>query len=100
LGATEGSVATIHPASWETPPAVALEESKFDEIEQLILDFADSYGQSLPVIEAAVGVAWMHGIWQVAGGYKMSSWFNVAEVDRASCDLVLDGFFTRLSVAH
>jgi len=79
---------------------IHVQEQEVDDTEGLILDFADSYDQSIPEIETAAGVAWTHGIWQVAGGYEMSSWFNVAEVDRASYDLVLDGFFARLSVAH
>jgi len=29
----------------------------------------------------------------------MTTWFNLAEIDRASYDLILDGFFLRLAYA-
>jgi hypothetical protein len=52
------------------------------------------------VTETAAGVAWTYGLWQIAGGYELTNWFNLAEIDRASYDLLLDGFLVRLSVAY
>jgi hypothetical protein len=79
---------------------VRVQQQEIDEIEGTILDFSDSYHQAIPVIETAAGVAWTHGMWQIAGGYELTNWFNLAEIDRASYDLLLDGFFVRLSVAY
>ena len=49
------------------------------------------------IVDAAAGVAWTRGRWQIAGGYELATWFNVGEIDRASHDLLLDGFFLRTS---
>ena len=79
---------------------VRVQPQEIDEIEETILDFSDSYHQAIPVIETAAGVAWSYGMWQFAAGYELTNWFNLAEIDRASYDLLLDGFFVRLGVAY
>jgi len=77
-----------------------------------IVDVWDDYGQAVPVIDAAVGVAWNRGPVQIRGGYEMVNWFNLA--DRSmfpdnihegiyapqSNDVLLDGLFVRFSYAH
>jgi hypothetical protein len=73
-----------------------------------IVDIRDAFGQAVPVLEAAAGVAWTRGPWQVRGGYELVNWFNLA--DRSmfpdntheglytplSPDVLLDGLFVRL----
>lgn len=75
-------------------------QREVDQAEGTILNFADEYYRAVPVIDAAAGAAWTYENWQLAGGYEMATWFNMAEVERASYDLVLDGFFLRLSYAR
>lgn len=77
-----------------------------------IVDVRDDYGQAVPVIDAAVGVAWNRGPVQIRGGYEMANWFNLA--DRSmfpderhegayapqANDVLLDGLFVRFSYTH
>ncbi len=77
-----------------------------------IVDVRDDYGQAVPVLDAALGVAWNRGPVQVRAGYEMANWFNLA--DRSmfpdnvhegayaplSEDVLLEGFFIRLSYTH
>ena len=77
-----------------------------------IVDVRDDYGQAVPVIEGAMGVAWNRGPVQIRGGYEMANWFNLA--DRSmfpdewhegvyapqSTDVLLDGLFVRFSYTH
>jgi hypothetical protein len=51
----------------------------------------------VPGVEAAVGASWTWRSWEVAGGYEMTTWFNLAEIERSSYDLILDGFFLWLA---
>lgn len=78
----------------------AVQQQEVDDVEGAILDFATEYYQAVPVIEAAAGAAWTWGAWQLAEGYEMTTWFNLAEIERASYDLIFDGFFLRLSYAR
>jgi hypothetical protein len=75
----------------------ATQQREFDDAQGTILNFADEAYRAVPVIDAAAGASWTHGAWQVAGGYEMTTWFNLAEIERSSCDLILDGFFLRLA---
>ena len=77
-----------------------VQQQEIDEVEGTILDFANEYYQAVPAIDAAAGAAWTCGAWHVAGGYEMTSWFNLAQIERASYDLILDGFFLRLAYAR
>lgn len=77
-----------------------------------IVDVRDDYDQAVPVIDAAVGVAWNRGPWEIRGGYELANWFNLA--DRSmfpsfqhegaytpqSQDVLLDGLFVRFGYAH
>jgi len=77
-----------------------------------IVDVRDDYGQAVPVLDAAVGVAWNRGPVQIRGGYEMANWFNLA--DRSmfpderhegayapqANDVLLDGLFVRFSYTH
>jgi len=74
-----------------------------------IVDVRDDYRQAVPVLDAAVGVAWNRGPLQIRGGYEMANWFNLA--DRSMFpddvhegaytplaeDVLLEGFFLRLA---
>jgi hypothetical protein len=75
----------------------AVQQREFDDAQGTILNFADEAYRAVPVIDAAAGASWTHGAWQVAGGYEMTTWFNLTEIERASQDLILDGFFLRLA---
>lgn len=77
-----------------------------------IVDVYDAYGQPVPVLDAAVGIAWNYRCLQVRGGYEMVSWFNFADrsmfpdethegaYSPKSTDVLLDGFFIRLTYRH
>mgnify|MGYP001144396734 CR=1 FL=1 len=52
----------------------------------------DSITQAVPVLEAAVGVAWTYNHIEVSGGYEVNAWYNMAYDQN---DLLLDGFFVR-----
>jgi hypothetical protein len=74
-----------------------VQQQEVDEVEGTILNFSDEYYQAVPGVEAAVGASWTWRAWEVAGGYEMTTWFNLAEIERSSYDLILDGFFLRVA---
>lgn len=65
-----------------------------------ILDFPRTQTEAVPVLECAAGLAWRSGGFEVQGGYEMSTWFNMAEIDRSSHDLVFDGLFFRVGYSR
>jgi hypothetical protein len=79
---------------------------------ETVVDVRDDYDQAVPVIDAAVGVAWNRGPWEIRGGYELANWFNLA--DRSmfpsfqhegvytpqSQDVLLDGLFVRFGYTH
>ena len=75
-------------------------QREVDQVQGTILDFGDTHYRAVPVLDAAAGVSWTYHNWQLAGGYEMTTWFNMGEIERASYDLILDGFFLRLSYAY
>lgn len=54
----------------------------------------------VPVVEAAAGLAYARGPWEFRGGYEMSDWFNLVQVNRPPQSLLLDGFFLSLSFSR
>ncbi len=76
---------------------------------ETIVDVRDDYEQAVPAIDAAAGVAWTRGPWEIRAGYELTDWFNLA--DRSmftdsqlvavygpqSQDVLLDGFFIRFA---
>ncbi len=74
----------------------AQEES--DTVHGVVVDLPGSSTQVVPVTEAAAGIGWLHGPWEVSAGYEMSNWFNLAQVNRASQNLLLNGFFVRVGL--
>lgn len=104
FGNAAGSVlyGRFHTALLETNRAAA----------ETVVDVRDDYDQAVPVIDAAVGVAWNRGPWEIRGGYELANWFNLA--DRSmfpdfehegaytpqSQDVLLDGLFVRFSYTH
>lgn len=68
-----------------------------DQVDGTIIDYSPRYTQAVPVLDAAAGVAWCRGPWEISGGYELSTWFNMGEINRASNDLILDGLFLRLA---
>jgi hypothetical protein len=57
------------------------------------------------VIEAAAGVAYQYGNWELSGGYELATWFNqavpITNVNEVTYhDLLLDGFFGRLAYRY
>ncbi|MCL4204409.1 MAG: hypothetical protein KJ000_18140 [Pirellulaceae bacterium] len=77
-----------------------LAQQEIDDVEGTVVDFTGTIDQAVPVLETAAGAAWTYGNWQVAGGYELASWFNLAAGPDASHDLLLDGFFVRVSYAR
>lgn len=83
-----------------------------DPCQDIIVDVVDRYGQALPAVDAALGIAWNHGRFQVRGGYEMTNWFTFADrsmfpdethegvYSPKSTDVLLDGFFLRLVYWH
>ena len=65
-----------------------------------LLDVPVTTSQIVPVLEAAVGIAWGRGPWEISGGYEMSNWFNMADIDRPSESLFIDGAFVRLAFSR
>jgi hypothetical protein len=71
-----------------------------DTLSGLIINQSNSSFQIVPVLEAAVGVAWSRGPWEVSAGYEMSDWFNMVDPTRAAESLFLDGCFVRLALTR
>lgn len=77
-----------------------------------VVDVRDDYGQAVPVIEAAVGVAWNRGPVEIRGGYEIANWFNLADRSMfpdsvhegayapSSGDVLLEGLFLRFAYVH
>jgi hypothetical protein len=65
-----------------------------------IIDQTSTTVQVVPVLEAAVGVGWCHGPWEVSAGYEVSDWFNMVDVARPAQTLFLDGWFVRLALTR
>jgi hypothetical protein len=66
----------------------------------VVLDLPVNTTQIVPVLEAAAGLAWSRGPWEISGGYEMSNWFNMADLERASQSLFIDGAFVRLAFSR
>jgi hypothetical protein len=64
------------------------------------IDVSGDTAAVVPVVEAAVGVAYAHGPWEFLAGYEMSDWFNLVQVNRPTQSLLLDGYFLRLSFSR
>jgi len=64
------------------------------------IDVPGDTANVVPVIEAAVGVAYARGPWELRAGYEMSDWFNLVQVNRPAQSLLLDGYFLSLSFSR
>jgi len=71
-----------------------------DTLNGLIINQFNSSSQIIPVLEAAVGVAWSRGPWELSAGYEASNWFNMVDPTRAAESLFLDGCFVRLALTR
>jgi hypothetical protein len=77
-----------------------------------IVAVRDDYRQAVPVIDAALGLAWTRGPVEIRGGYEMANWFDLQDRSMfpdnvhegafapASSDVLLEGFFLRFSYVH
>jgi hypothetical protein len=65
-----------------------------------LLNVPVNTSQIVPVLEAAAGIAWGRGPWEISAGYEMSNWFNMADLDRTSESLFIDGAFVRLAFSR
>jgi hypothetical protein len=75
-----------------------------------IVNVVDNYDQAVPVLEAALGVSWRYRCLEIAAGYEIVSWFNLADrslfpdstheglYTPVSTDVLLDGFFFRTTL--
>ncbi|MGA2030973.1 MAG: Lpg1974 family pore-forming outer membrane protein [Thermoguttaceae bacterium] len=88
-GATSLLVATFHTQQQES-----------DSLHGSIVDVPESATQVVPVLEAAAGLGWCHGPWELSAGYEMSNWFNMVAVNRPSENLLIDGFFFHAGWSH
>ncbi len=76
---------------------------------QTIVAIQDEYRQAVPVLEAAVGLSWQRGGWELAAGYEIVDWFNLGDRSAfpndvheglyapSSADVVLEGVFARVA---
>ncbi|MBR5759228.1 MAG: hypothetical protein IKX88_11600 [Thermoguttaceae bacterium] len=48
-------------------------------------------------VEAALGLAWRKGNFQIQGGYEFNDWFNAAKVDGKNSDFFAYGWFAGIS---
>jgi len=71
-----------------------------DTVHGVLLDLPVSTTQIVPVLEAAAGIGWGHGPWEISAGYEMSNWFNMADLERPSESLFIDGAFVRLAFSR
>jgi hypothetical protein len=71
-----------------------------DTLSGLIINQSNSSFQIVPVVEAAVGVGWSRGPWQVSAGYEVSDWLNMMNPTRPADSLFLDGCFVRLALTR
>jgi hypothetical protein len=75
-------------------------QQESDTFHGVVVNLAGGSTQVVPVTEAAAGIGWCHGPWEVSGGYEMSNWFNLAQANRASQNLLLDGCFVRIALTR
>ena len=64
------------------------------------IDVSNNSAVVVPVFEAAVGVAYASGPWELRTGFEMSDWFNLVQANRPAQDLLLDGYFLSLSYSR
>ncbi|MGA2033874.1 MAG: Lpg1974 family pore-forming outer membrane protein [Thermoguttaceae bacterium] len=92
------------------------QRQEMDSLHGVILDAPQQATRVVPVVEAAAGVAWSQGPWEVSAGYEMSDWFNMVPVGGVPSavmggvgngplpvteqSLFIDGFFLRLTFVH
>ena len=81
-----------------------------DDQSGTVVDVSDNFTQAAPGLEAAAGLAWRRECLEISGGYEMTAWLNMAErfnfhdyrdwgnFGNSSNDLILEGFFVRLSI--
>lgn len=95
---------------------------------EVLVDVWQSNTRAVPVLETAAGVGWCCGNWEISAGYELAAWFNMSErlvfhdggphgpppwyppyepweadegsFSLATQDLLLDGFFLRLSLVR
>ena len=75
-------------------------------------DVRDSYTKGIVSIEAAAGVSWLAGPLELSGGYELAGWLSAVDASRfpdsfnesyyspVNDDLLLDGFFARLTLTR
>lgn len=85
-----------------------LQDRESDTLHGPILDISQDSTRVVSVLEAATGVAWCRGPWELSAGYEFSDWFNMAGLGTTTLtggngtvqrfpNLFLDGYFLRLT---
>jgi len=92
-GAQSLLVADFRTRQHEVAPATAVNPA-------VNIDVSGDTTTVVPIIEAAVGVAYARGPWEFRAGYEMSDWFNLVQVNRPAQSLLLDGYFLSLSFSR
>lgn len=75
-------------------------QQESDTLHGVVVNVTESSTQVVPVTEVAAGIGWGHGPWEVSAGYEMSNWFNLAQANRSSQSLLLDGCFVRIGLTR
>jgi hypothetical protein len=78
----------------------ATSQQESDTLHGVVVNLTGSTTQVVPVTEAAAGIGWCHGCWEVSAGYEMSDWFNLAQANRSSQSLLLDGCFFSIALTR
>jgi len=92
-GAESVLVADFQTRQEETAAATAVNSA-------VNIDVSGTTTVVVPVFEAAVGVAYARGPWELRAGYEMSDWFNLVQVNRPVQSLYLDGYFISFSFSR
>jgi hypothetical protein len=75
-------------------------QQESDTFHGVVVNVKENSTQVVPVTEAAAGIGWCFGPWEVSAGYEMSNWFNLAQANRTSQNLLLDGCFFRMALTR
>jgi hypothetical protein len=92
-GAQSLMVANFQTRQRETAPATAVNSA-------LNIDVQNNASTVVPVVEAAAGVAFARGPWELRAAFEMGDWFNLIQVNRPAQSLLVDGYFVSLSFSR
>ena len=75
-------------------------QHEVDPAAGITIDVSGNTAVVVPVFEAAAGVAYASGPWELRAAFEMSDWFNLVQVNRPAQSLLIDGYFISLSFSR